>query len=83
VHATRSSYINIFKARFQGIFGLSVPLVKNIWPKRVPITVVVGAPITCPKTESPSDDLITEFQLLYIKALEELYNTNKDRCVQR
>jgi hypothetical protein len=74
-----SPMLDGFKTKFQAIFGISVPLVTNIMPKKAPITVVVGAPIACPKTDSPNEALIQEYLGKYIEQLQVLYNTNKDK----
>jgi len=68
------------KKKFQSIFGISMPLVTNIMPKAAPITVVVGAPIPCPKVDGePSDEMVVKYLDIYIESLTELYNTNKDK----
>ena len=68
-----------FKKKFQAIFGISVPLVTNVIPKAAPVTVVVGAPIPCPKTADPSNEMVAEYLDTYINALTDLYNSNKDK----
>ena len=40
------------------MFGISLPLIKNIIPKKCDITVVVGKPLPCPKHEEPDNNLV-------------------------
>ncbi|KAJ3261613.1 Diacylglycerol O-acyltransferase 2 [Boothiomyces macroporosus] len=51
----------------------------GLMPHRRPITSVVGAPIECPKVENPSRELVLEYQLKYIQALENLYHEHKHK----
>eukprot|EP00041_Stephanoeca_diplocostata_P014722 m.276995 g.276995 ORF g.276995 m.276995 type:complete len:353 (+) comp19778_c0_seq5:144-1202(+) len=83
VMGTDSPTINGFKRKFQAIFGISLPLVTNIIPKRAKIVVVVGKPIVCPKTDAPENAMVQEYLDKYIDALETLYNENKDKYNSR
>ena len=58
---TENKMLDGFKKKFQAIFGISFPLVTNVIPKSAPITVVVGAPISCPKMEEPSDENVVKY----------------------
>ena len=53
----------------QRVFGISLPLIKNILPKECHITTVVGAPIEVPKIEEPSKEQVQEYLDKYIDAL--------------
>jgi hypothetical protein len=48
-------------------------------PFRSPINVVVGKPIPVEKVESPTQEQIEELHTLYIKALTELFEANKEQ----
>jgi len=71
--------LDAFRKKFQSIFGISLPLVTNIIPKKTSIRLVVGQPIPCPKTDDPSRDLVQTYLDNYIDALVELYDKNKDK----
>ena len=62
---TENKMLDGFKKKFQAIFGISFPLVTNVIPKSAPITVVVGAPISCPKMEEPSDENVVKYLVRY------------------
>jgi len=50
--------INNFKRKFQAIFGISLPLITNIIPRKCPITVLVGAPIDVKQVDEPSKEQV-------------------------
>jgi 2-acylglycerol O-acyltransferase 2 len=58
------------------MFGISLPLVTNILPRRTNITVVVGKPLDFPKIEEPSKEDCDKYLSQYIKAVEDLYKEN-------
>lgn len=60
---------------FFGMMGL--PLAP---PKSTPITLVVGAPIPCPKIENPTQADLEEYQNKLIKATEDIFQKYKARC---
>ncbi|KAI3639135.1 hypothetical protein MIR68_002665 [Amoeboaphelidium protococcarum] len=47
-------------------------------PRRRPIITVVGKPISVPKTENPSPELIAEYHGKYVDALQEIFDKYKD-----
>merc|ERR1719198_963882 len=49
------------KTRFQRMFGISLPLIKNIIPRRTPVTCVFGAPIEVPHEASPSKETVQKY----------------------
>ncbi|EDQ88945.1 uncharacterized protein MONBRDRAFT_25681 [Monosiga brevicollis MX1] len=67
------------KRKFQNIFGISLPFIKNVFPKRCDITVVVGCPIACPQVEEPSKEMIQEYLDKYIEGLKQLYEENRTK----
>lgn len=62
------------QAKFQSVFGLSLPIVTNIIPRRVKITTVFGQPIPVTRNENPSEAEIDALLEVYIKALTEHFN---------
>ena len=52
------------------------------FPRRKPVTVCIGAPISppCGKQSQPTPEQITEFQTLYFKELEKVFDHFKDEC---
>lgn len=73
VFNTQNKYVNWFRKKFQAIFGLSLPLIKNIWPKTTDHTLVFGKPMKLPKIENPSDELLQQYLEKYIDSVKELY----------
>lgn len=49
----------------------------GVMPKRESIEVVVGHPISCPKTPSPTQAQIDEYHARYVTALKDLYDTHR------
>ncbi|XP_068136664.1 diacylglycerol O-acyltransferase 2-like isoform X2 [Hyperolius riggenbachi] len=60
----------------QGIFSSSS---KGIMPIRRPINTVVGKPIPVPKMKNPSEQQVDAYHALYVKCLQELFNTQKEQ----
>ena len=67
-----------FKRKFQAIFGISLPLITNIIPRKTKITVLVGDPIAVVKKENPTRDEVKAVLDQYISALTKLYNENRE-----
>ena len=59
-------------------FTFSFPLMSHILPFREKVTCVVGAPLACPKTEDPSQEVIDKYHKLYVDSLTKLYEKHKD-----
>jgi hypothetical protein len=53
---TNHPTVEALKRKFQSVFGISLPFIMNIIPKRTKITVVVGEPLHVPKIDSPSHE---------------------------
>ncbi|KAL2094356.1 hypothetical protein ACEWY4_009075 [Coilia grayii] len=51
----------------------------GLMPYCKPITTVVGEPITVPKTEDPSQDVVDMYHAMYIMSLKNLFDKNKTR----
>ncbi|XP_066238413.1 2-acylglycerol O-acyltransferase 3 [Saccopteryx leptura] len=55
----------------------------NSWgllPFPVPITTVVGRPIPVPQCIHPTDEEVDHYHMLYMKALEQLFEEHKESC---
>jgi 2-acylglycerol O-acyltransferase 2 len=73
-----SAFVTAFRARWQRIFGISLPFVAHIFPRRTKVNVVLGAPVTVPHIENPTDDECRAALEVYKKALSELWHAHKD-----
>lgn len=47
-------------------------------PKRVPINVVFGKPISIEKNENPTAEEINKYHALYIEALQDIFTDYRD-----
>jgi len=70
----------------------SLPLIKGrgvfqysygFLPHRRPVTVVVGAPLPCPRVPDPSQEQVDEYHALYLVRLRELFDAHKARYIDR
>ncbi|KAM8778373.1 2-acylglycerol O-acyltransferase 3 [Rhynchonycteris naso] len=55
----------------------------NSWgllPFPLPITTVVGRPIPVPQCIHPTDEQVDHYHMLYMKALEQLFEEHKESC---
>jgi 2-acylglycerol O-acyltransferase 2 len=67
------------KRKFQMIFGISLPIVLNVIPRRAQITTVFGPPVQVPKVEDPKDEEVEKWLGEYTKALRKLYEENHQK----
>jgi hypothetical protein len=65
---------NRARKKFQGVFGIALPLVTNIIPRRVKITTVVGRPIPVERVANPTDEQVEALLDVYIQRLQRLFN---------
>ena len=56
---------------FWGRLGLPIP-------RRVPLLTVIGKPIPCPKTPSPSPELVNAYHEKYLQATRDIYETYRN-----
>jgi 2-acylglycerol O-acyltransferase 2 len=75
-------WVKKFQHKFQRIFGLSLPLVTNIIPRRTKITTVFGAPIPVEKNENPTHEQVDAVLEKYIKALHELFDAHAEKYIK-
>lgn len=76
---TSNRFITWAKFKFQRVFGISLPLITNIIPKRTKVTCVVGEPIDVPKFDDPPKEEVEKYLEIYKEKLVELYNKNKEK----
>ena len=69
-------FVSKIQAKFQRIFGLSLPIVTNIIPRRCRITTVFGKPIPVTKIEKPTDAQVEALLKEYIEALSKLFHAH-------
>ncbi|KAK5888237.1 hypothetical protein CesoFtcFv8_016754 [Champsocephalus esox] len=84
------TYWRYLQKRFQKILGFAPCLFHGcglffgdscgIVPYGKPITTIVGEPITVPKIEDPTDEMVDLYHTMYIKSLECLFDKYKTRC---
>lgn len=74
-------FLRKVQAKFQKVFGLSLPIVTNIIPKAVKITTVMGKPIPVKKIENPSDAEIDALLALYSTKIEEHFYAHCDKYI--
>ncbi len=74
-----NSLINTITTKFQKVFGISLPLLMNLIPKKTQIRVVVGRPLQLPHLKNPSSDQVDEFLEQYKGLLKELYYQHKQQ----
>jgi len=65
------------KSTFQGVFGISLPLVKNIIPQKCDVTTVIGDPIVVPHIEEPDRETVAAWLNVYKQKLVELFDKHK------
>jgi len=72
-----NKFVHWIKSSFQHVFGISLPLLRNILPRKCDVTTVVGAPIPVNKVEKPSPEQIQALLDVYREKLIELFENNK------
>lgn len=61
------------KHGFQSLFGLSLPLIKNIIPKKTRVVCVFGEPIDIKMNTTPTESEIDETLEKYTQSVRKLY----------
>lgn len=69
------------QSKFQKVFGLSLPMVTNIIPKRAKICTVLGKPIRVEKLSNPTDEQVKVVLDVYIEELSKLFYAHCDRFI--
>lgn len=86
------SVVRKFQEWTKGHLGWTLPIIngRGIWnytfgllPRRHHVMTVIGAPIDCPKIESPSEEEVNEYHAKYIQGLNQLYEDFKEKANQR
>ncbi|XP_062495960.1 diacylglycerol O-acyltransferase 2-like [Pezoporus occidentalis] len=83
------SWMRSIQQRFQKMMGFA-PCVfygrgltsiqsRGFLPYAKPITTVVGEPVTVPKIEDPSSEVVDMYHEMYIRSLLKLFNENKTK----
>jgi Diacylglycerol acyltransferase len=73
---TEHPFVLRLKKRFQKMFGISLPLLCNVFPKQTEMTIVFGNPISIkPGDDSSNEDNINKYLELYIQELKNIYRT--------
>ncbi|CAD6588447.1 MAG: diacylglycerol O-acyltransferase 1 [Tremellales sp. Tagirdzhanova-0007] len=84
---SKGSMVYKLQKRFQQAFGFTLPLFYGrgifnynygFMPFRHPIVSVVGSPIRVQKHPTPSDEMVQEFQQMYIDELLHIWDKYKD-----
>lgn len=75
-------FVKPLQQKFQKIFGLSLPLVTNLIPKRVKITTVVGKPIPVKKSPQPTDEEVKALLETYIVELTALFDAHAAEFIE-
>lgn len=83
-----SDWYRWLQVKLRSTFGIPMVIVKGrgifshslrILPYQVPITTVVGKPITLPKVENPTQELVDEYHQIFIKELTNLFDKYKGK----
>ena len=82
---TQISILKPFQRWFVHHFKFVIPLMYGLWwaplfPRPVPVTTVLGAPISVPQCENPSEELKSKIHAQYCEALKALYEKYKIQC---
>jgi len=72
-------FVQKIQKKFQAVFGISLPMITNILPRKVAIVSVAAHPITVKKNPNPTDAEINEVLEEYIKSLERVYYKFADK----
>jgi len=69
--------VRSFRSFAKRTFGITVPLLKNVVPKRSPLSTVIGPPVNPKDCKKEGDERIDELHGMYVKGLEELYERHR------
>ncbi|XP_061103665.1 2-acylglycerol O-acyltransferase 3b [Conger conger] len=81
---SEGSVMRALQTTFKKVMGFAPCLfIGQSWgvlPYRVPITTVVGSPITVPQVSCPTEEMVDQYHQLYMEALSQLFHTHKTSC---
>jgi len=73
------SFLRTCQNKLLKIIGLPPFILTRVFPNPVPVTTVVGAPISVEKIDEPTREDIDSLHAKYVDALSELYYSNRDK----
>ena len=76
VNDKSNPWVKRLQNKFQAVFGISLPIVLNIFPKACNITTVVGKPLPVEKIEDPTQEQVQEVLDAYMDSVQELFESN-------
>jgi 2-acylglycerol O-acyltransferase 2 len=77
VNVEKSFILTAFR-KFMSLFGVTVPFLLNIVPRRKPVTTVMGPPVCLNELKSGSEEeRIEELHAAYVAAIEGLYERHR------
>eukprot|EP00760_Papus_ankaliazontas_P033171 PhM_4_TR6217/c0_g1_i1/m.33446 len=74
-------FVKSIQKKFQSVFGLSLPIVTNILPRRKKIVNAFGTPIPVVKTPQPTDEQVSALLEKYCKGLEDVFNKHAAKYI--
>ena len=81
-HVDASGWGIVGKVRrvMKSALGVTVPLLKNVTPKKTPLNTVIGPAVRIKDLkETGEKERVEELHGLYVKGLEELYERHRDK----
>ncbi|KAG5844768.1 hypothetical protein ANANG_G00166210 [Anguilla anguilla] len=78
------SVMRVLQTAFKKVMGFAPCLfIGQSWglvPYSVPVTTVVGSPISVPQVSRPSEEMVDHYHSLYMEALTQLFHAHKTSC---
>jgi hypothetical protein len=74
---TSNPVVKTIMSTFQSVFGISLPLLTSIIPRRCKCTTVIGQSINVPRIVCPDDKTVEKYLDIYIVALTKLFDDHK------
>lgn len=69
--------------KFQKVFGISLPLVTNIWPRKARVVTVAATAIPCAKNPAPTDAEVDAKLAEYIASLERVFYKYAPKYIEK
>lgn len=73
--------VKTIQKKFQAVFGISLPMVSNIFPRRARVVTVAARPIPVKKVEKPTDEQVQALLDVYIDSLQRIFAQFSDKYV--
>jgi hypothetical protein len=80
-HRTTNAALAAVQRKLNAVTGMALPLLLDLRPRAVDVTVVVGKPIAVRRVAAPTDAQVDALHAKYVAALRRLFDDHAPDCI--